>query len=377
MATMLGDARVKTISLQYAAYGACKADLTLESGAAPAEGARLTLVSGKLAQRVTVVRADLAAPDKPHVIVKSGAGWEQEIAVPLSWQEDSGVRLRTILDDLATAAGQEIERPEDRVVGSHYEVIASSPGDPLRYADALDALAEEGLCGRWRVDPDGITRFGPRAGTEVTSRATVLGRDGGPGYTRLGIDDPLPFLPGNMLDGKPIVRLVVTENSGQLTAEVWVPDPQAAPQPRMSMQRMMQRYFQEFLRTYVVDTVHADGRLDLVPPADAPHLPEMRKVEQWVVGGLISIPAPGTECMVMFRDRKRTRPIVCGFAPGVATLAVARVSDAVAVPLLPATFVGTIQVNPLPAPPSPATGTVIWPSQTMGNITTGTPRAVG
>lgn len=319
MATTLGTTRVHRLTpFDMASYGGWKAEMTLEDGDPPAVGSTPSLTVGTLVLRGgTVTRSELSAPAKPHVVLVGGAGWLKLIATPLSWHEDTGVRLRTVLADLATAAGQTIEQPTDRDIGEHYEVIAARDGDPVRYADALDDLAEEGLVGRWRVDPDGVTRFGPRPGVEVTVRATVLGRDGGPGYTRLGIDDPLPFLPGNRLSGAPIARLKVTESSGTLEAQTWTVAPAAAPSERASIRRMVERRLQEYVRTYVVANVREDGRLDLVPPEDSPHLPEMAAVPVWTLGGATVTPAENAEVLVLFRDRRRSRPVAVAFAPGV------------------------------------------------------------
>lgn len=134
-------------------------------------------------------------------------------------------------------------------------------------------------------------------------------------------------------------------------------------------------------RTYVVQSVNADKTLDLEPPPDARHLPELRAVEQWGLGKVT--PAAGSEVCVLFRDANPSRPIVVpwGFAstpekvhldvtdeldlgPS-ATREAARINDTVVSPLTPATFVGTIGS-------SPASGMIIFsPPQTTGNITTG------
>jgi hypothetical protein len=71
-------------------------------------------------------------------------------------------------------------------------------------------------------------------------------------------------------------------------------------------------------RTYVVQAVRADGRLDLSPPPDAVALPELVAVEPWVLNGATVVPTPGTEVVVVFRDASPARPVVVGYAQGVA-----------------------------------------------------------
>lgn len=131
-------------------------------------------------------------------------------------------------------------------------------------------------------------------------------------------------------------------------------------------------------RTYVVQGV-SDGRLDLVPPPDAPHLEELARVEQWGLGRVT--PSPGDEVTVVFRDADPSRPVVVHWGHGTTWskiqldaeevelgegpfIGVARQEDTVTVLLTPAMFTGT--VNGLPA-----SGMILWtPAQTTGTITT-------
>lgn len=67
-------------------------------------------------------------------------------------------------------------------------------------------------------------------------------------------------------------------------------------------------------RTYVVQAVRADGRLDLSPLPDAVGLPELPAVEPWTLGGAAVTPSPGAEVVIAFRDADPTRPVVVGYA---------------------------------------------------------------
>lgn len=381
MASTLGTSTIQSLELRIPPAGDWRADVVLEAGEPPAPDAEVVLTVGGLVLQTVVIRSSKDAPDRPHVVLGGAPGWEGRVVRPLSYQSDAGVRLKTVLDDLARASGQEIEAPADAAIGEHYEVIASSPGDPVRYRDALEELADEGILQPWRVDPDGVTRFGARVGVEVKARATELRKGGGVGRVVYGIDTPAAFLPGNLIGGVPISTLVITETSGHLEAEVYTSEPNAAPSLRASVQRLVWRRLQEYQRTYLVGGAHADGRLDLIPPPDAAHLPEMNAVPIWTMGGGTVTPAPGAEVLVIFRDRQRRRPVVLAFAPGLplkveldadqevllgdgATQGVARRGDSVTVLLPPAMFTGTVGG-------APASGMVVWvPSQTMGTITT-------
>lgn len=232
----LGTAPVRSLSLTWPSAGAWRADVTLDGGAsgetAPAVGERVTLTvggaSGSRAFVGTVIHSGLDAPGLPHVVLQGGAGWERAVASPLAYQSDVGVRLSTVLRDLATRAGETIEQPTDRTIGSAYALHASRYADPMRLRDALASLARVGALGPWRADPDGVTRFGARStdGQAVSVRATILRRDSGVGLVVLGIDDPSGIAPGMLApvaatETAAIGRIVVVESSGKLEAEAW------------------------------------------------------------------------------------------------------------------------------------------------------------
>lgn len=67
-------------------------------------------------------------------------------------------------------------------------------------------------------------------------------------------------------------------------------------------------------RTYQVAAVRSDKTLDLVPPADAQHLPELDAVEAWGLG--LVTPTVGAEVVVLFRDANPARRMVIGWAHG-------------------------------------------------------------
>jgi hypothetical protein len=332
----------------------------LDGGAVPT--GNVTLTSGTLALQGRVQRSGYDAPDKPRVVVFGGLGWQELITKPISFQTDAGVRLSTVLSALSKGSGQAIEPPRDTTIGVYFECVASRRGEPVRWADVLAELVREGYSPPWRVDPDGVTRFGARTPKEVTARATVLHVDAGVGFTTYGIDDPAEFLPGNTINGTPITRVIIRETSGKFEVDVYTKEPQATPSIREQIRRIIGTEVQDMVRTYTVSSVKPDGRLDLVPPTDAPHLPEMKNVEPWTLGGTKYEAAAGEEVVVIRRDNKSTRPIVLGVKLGAGPFAgVARQGDTVTVMLPPATFSGTI--NGLAA-----SGLVVWPGQTLGQI---------
>lgn len=356
----LGSQTVQRSTITVPEWGGWHTDVTLDGGAVPTGDVSLT--SGSLVFQGRVKRSGFDAPDKPRVVIYGGIGWGDLITQPISFQSDGGVRLSTVLATLSKGAGQVIEQPKDKTIGVYFEYVASRPGEPVRWADVLAELVRDGYAPPWRVDPDGVTRFGPRTPKDVTARATMLAVDSGVGFTTYGIDDPAEFLPGNTIGGVPIGRIIIRETSGKFEVDVYTKEPKAAPSIREQIRRIVAAEARDIIRTYTVASVKSDGRMDLVPPTDATHLPEMQNVEPWTLGGTKYEAAPGEEVVVIKRDSRSTRPIVLGVKLGTGPFkGAARQGDTVTTMLPPATFTG--QINGLPAQ-----GLVVWPGQTLGNI---------
>jgi hypothetical protein len=103
------------------------------------------------------------------------------------------------------------------------------------------------------------------------------------------------------------------------------------PSVRTSILRMVGEAFPALVygypRTYKVAAVRGDKTLDLVPPEDALHLPELDAVEQWGAAGHRLNHADGAEVTVVFRDADPSRPIVVSASPPSSSAATARVGD--------------------------------------------------
>jgi hypothetical protein len=378
MAT-LGSQRVTNTTLYLPGAGSWRADVVLEPPGVPALG-KAVLSVGSLALQGWVLRADLDYDGHPHVTVVGGRGWDTLVTRPLAFQSDSGVRLSTVLNALAAAAGETIAQPPDTTIGQYYELLASRQAEPVRFVDALDDLLKSGYIKTWRVDADGVTRFVSRASAAVTARATLIARNAGLGVSTYGTDDPGTFLPGNTVDGLSIARAVVRETAGKTEVDVYISEPTATPSLREMIRRMVADAFADVARTYTVQASHDDGTLDLAPPPDATHLPELKSIEQWTMGGANVTAAVGSEVLVVFRDRRRTRPVAVAFGgttPTKVTIksddmttlgdpsaakAVVLDGDTVTVLLPPATFSGTFFG-------APVAGMLIFSTgQTVGNV---------
>jgi hypothetical protein len=309
--TTLGTVQVQKWSLHWPKFGSWRADVLLAEGEPPT--GKVVVTCGTLELHGEVMRSWLDAADKPHAVVVGGLGWQSLMRTPLSYQSDGGVQLRTVLRALSAAAGEPVELPPDLTIGEYYECIASRPGEPVRVADALDALVRDGYCPNWRIDPDGVTRFGAREPVAVSSRATLMHKSASLGVSTYGIDDPAQFLPGHTIEGDGIDRFDLREESGKLEIDVSFSEAKSAPNIRELVRRMVAAELADRKRTYIVVACHSDGRCDLRPPPDAPHLPELRNVQQWIAGGATYIAEAGDVAVVERREGRGSRPIITGF----------------------------------------------------------------
>lgn len=211
----LGAQPISSVTLHMPRYGSWRAEVICTQGDLPS--GRVTLTVADLKLHGTVDAAAFDAPGKPRIVVVGGLGWSLPLGAPLSFASDAGVRLRSILRALASRSGEPIEEPADATLDKHW----MSRGGDIRIRDVLSALRTSGALSPWRVDADGVTRFGARVGSQATARATEM-RHNGVSSRLLGVDSVASFRPGDLLqDGMIIARTVVRETSGSLTAEVW------------------------------------------------------------------------------------------------------------------------------------------------------------
>lgn len=370
--TTLNGTQVHEQSLFWCTGGSWRHDAILSEGDALAEGSAVTIQSGSLTLKGKVKRSNLDAVDRPHVVTVGGLGWHTKVKAPVSMQNDAGVKIRAVLKVLAQATGEVLEMPGEATIGEYFETVAATPQNPLTYADVLDGMVRDGSLASWHVDADGVTRFGPRTSAQVTDRATVTQRNEGIGLLVYSLDDPGQFIPENTIQSRVIERLHLREVGGKLTAHIY--SSSSVEDIHDQICRILAREFSDRVRTYVVAACHDDGRCDLAPPSDATYLPEMRNVEQWIIGPIIHRATKGDEVVVTFRDWKRTRPVIIGFKLGSGPfLDIATKGATVDVLLPPLTISGTMLVGGVP---TPFTGVGMSPiAKTLGTVNIGSTKA--
>lgn len=223
MSTLRGK-RIANVELHVPWAGAWWADVTLDVGAVVAPGPA-ELRTGDLTLQGSVLsdQRGFDAPDQPSCVVTGGAGWRSLLTQAGEYSSPVGVRLSTVLRDLAALAGEPYESPPELLLGTAYGWTASRPGAPRRARSVLDELVQRGAIPTWRIAPSGVTTFSPwpaGAVADVAGRVTKRRLTEGVRFVSLDTRVAL-FLPGGTLEGSIIRRVVIQDRGEALTAEIW------------------------------------------------------------------------------------------------------------------------------------------------------------
>jgi len=222
----LGTQQVLSATVNVPPSGAWMATVTLNASALPALGAT-ALTMGDLVLVGAVIRADF--DDHPGggrvvAVACGGAGWRLPVTRAGDYASSGGVRLSTVLRDLAAMAGELYTPPADVSLGVAYAWQAHAPLAPVHGADVLGELVSRGYLATWRVEPfTGRTVFStwPAIGA-ADGRGRIVDRAGSRGRRTVGLDVQVAaFLPGATLEGLTITRTVLQEDAGKLAAEVY------------------------------------------------------------------------------------------------------------------------------------------------------------
>lgn len=222
----LNGLRVTKLEAHIPRSGAWIAYLSLDSATLPPLG-RTVLTIGDLALVGAVIRTDYddhPGGGLPMAVVRGGAGWRLPVVRQGRYASSDGVRLSTVLYDLATQAGEPYAAPADTSLGVEYRWEAHTPLAPVHGEDVLAELITRGYLPTWRVDPaTGTTRFDtwPSIGA-ADGRGRVLGRNLARGRRTVGLDVQVAaFLPGSTLEGTTTARLVLQEDARSLRGLVY------------------------------------------------------------------------------------------------------------------------------------------------------------
>jgi hypothetical protein len=216
-------------SLRIPPAGGWWCDLALDGNTLPSVGSLLPLTVGDLVLLGTITESGYddhpVGGARPRLTLEGGAGWGKPVARQGAYGPVSpGVRLSTVLRDLAALAAEPYDAPAEFYLAPSYGWPASSPREAVTGRTVLSDLMTRGAIPTWRVDPaSGHTRFDlwPSTGA-ADAFGRVMRRNLRAGVRVVGLDVRVAtFLPGATLEGVPVARLHITETSSKLMAEVY------------------------------------------------------------------------------------------------------------------------------------------------------------
>lgn len=223
----LGNLRVLVADVQVPPSGAWFGTVTLDASALPPLG-RTVLTIGDLVLVGAVIRSDwddAVNGGRPIATVRGGAGWRLPVKRAGSYSSSGGVKLSTVIRDLATMTGETCAAPPSDVsLGQSFTWPAHAPLAPVHGQHVLADLVARGFVSTWRIEPStGHTVWSPwpplpfaDGRGRITSRARDRGR------RTVGLDVQVAaFLPGATLEGVAIRRSLFHASASELSAEVY------------------------------------------------------------------------------------------------------------------------------------------------------------
>jgi hypothetical protein len=247
-------------------------------------------------------------------IVGGAGGWGQTV-VARSYANDAGVKRSTIAQDAATEAGETLDLTGlSGTVGPSYVREAG----PASYV--LDQVSPRA----WYIDAAGITRFGARASSVITTTAQRVRVDSGAGVITLATQEIASLVPGATVDGLVAVDVqydVSPEDGLRVTlwGSAW-----GASRRAEALRRLVRTLLPEYRwhGRYEYRVVLQEGeRLSLQPVLTSLGLPDIRRVRvRPGVPGAKAAHQLGSIVEVAFSNADPARPVVVSFddadAPG-------------------------------------------------------------
>jgi hypothetical protein len=258
----------------------------------------------------TIVSGGAANGRAAYRVVGGAGGWGKTIPAK-PYNDDGGVRLRTVLGDAAAEVGETIADVPNTFLGPHY----------ARHAGPASALLNLLAPQNWYVDFAGVTRIGQRASTTYTGTAPRVRVDPLAQVIELAVDSVAGLVPGVQVDGmRPATDVHLHLDPKRLTARVYYA---AAPLSRsLEAQRKLLELLDPRARyrgTFEFRVVTQSGeRLNLQPVYAASKMPDLANVPVRLAPGVKAQHFPGSLVMVAFAEGgDPSRPYVfAGDDPG-------------------------------------------------------------
>lgn len=233
-------------------------------------------------------------------------GWGRDIAAK-SWANDAGVKLRTVLEDAAAAAGETFAAYPTGTVGLAWD-RQEGPA-----STTLQLLYPEG----WYVGEDGLTRVGKRASVVYSGTATRGAYDPASGTLELAAESIATLVPGIVVDGVEAVDVLHELTPDRLRTMIWGSTTTGTSRRLAAMRRMLEQLQPraKYSGVWSYRVVSRTGeRLNLQPERASMGMPDIRNARIMPgVQGCKGETTLGSIVLVSFINADPSRPVVVAF----------------------------------------------------------------
>lgn len=292
-------------SLSMPAWGLPSADVVLDQEVTLSGAVELVLAD--LTFRGTVVSGGPWEGRSSYRIVGGAGGWSRRVASK-DYTNDAGVKRSQIVADLATEVGETVEDVPSGTVGPKF-TRAQGPASIV-----LHELFPRG----WRVDEDGVTRFGKRAVTQADAAIAHGTVDLAAGVVELMSDAIAKLVPGVTAHGVEAVDVVHELEGNKLRTRLWGSAVSLSSKRLQAWAKLLEQLdpFRKFRGgPYEFRVVAQENeRLHLQPVRVSLGMPDLRRVRvRPGVAGCRANVALGSTVLVAFVNGDPARPAVVGF----------------------------------------------------------------
>lgn len=306
MTATLAGHRTTHARLYLSAWGVPWADATLDEEVSLSSS--VDLVIADLTVKMSVVSGGPSNGKSKYRLTGGAGGWRRPIAA-LAYANDAGVKLATVLQDAARAAGETLDAstiPSTRVGPSY-----------VRPADTAWAVLEQLAPENWYVGEDGVTRIGRRTSADLSVTASRGPLDLARGTVTLAAESVASILPGIRVDGLEAVDVLHEVTPTGLRSTIWGAGFTTTNRKLAALRKLVLRVLPDyrFHGTYEYRVVtQEDERLNLQPIRKSLGMPDLRRVVvRPGVAGCRADVALGSRVLVTFVDVDPGRPAVVGF----------------------------------------------------------------
>ncbi len=297
--------RVLTARAHLPAWGLPFYDAEIDGDLELAEGARVTLTIADAVFACAVVRGGPRFGRSRYILVGGAGGWSRTLGARAYGVSDLGIPRNHVIEDAAGECGETVEGAPGDVCGPAF----------VRGEGAASAVLHALAPGAWRVDADGVTRFGapPETAFVPTTRPRL---DLGARSAELAEDSIAALVPGVVIEGLTASDVVHTLVGARLRTTIY--GARGGTTERLSLWTALIGALTAELRyagIFDYRVIYRRGyRIDLQPGLSSGGMPALSAVRvRPGVAGARSEPQIGSLVSVAFLDRSPARPVVCGF----------------------------------------------------------------